>query len=1233
VRQPAPFGFGNSASPIAEGPCAHRNQEQGKTELTLRFSDDGPAFPNDLVDRMLDGDVVFLCGAGVSAPQLPTFGDLVSQIYPSIGVEPTIAESLAIKHGRYEEALGAVARRLANPQRIYEEVARILTRQNVDLAHHRTLLRLSRARDNRLLLVTTNFEGLFERALDELEGKGSGQIWSLAGQALPPPGTGTCHGIIHLHGRILDAEVGLEATPLVLTSAEYGDAYMRSGWASRFLFDLARCKTLVLVGYSAGDAPVRYFLNLLEGDRDRFDDLRSVYALDSYEHDASETAERWDTIAVVPIPYRKRHDGRDERGALWEDLGRLADLVERPRLARRERAEIFAKPFASATATELDEAEWLLKGKSDLWDVVTATVADPEWFEYFNASGLWQQDDAPKIVANWCFQALTERKRLETAIHWHNRLPRLFADDARLALALQKVPQPWAQAWKAFSQMRPKRRDVIMYHFRVTQALGGALHDDHDLRNAVKAITPQIELKARWWSDDSVEQVPKVLRDIVAVSLSLDDPSDMDGVVNAILQIRGRERRIAELCNEALSDVSVAAAELDIVNSEWDALDRNVPAVEAHEQNRYHDGCVYLCVVLSTLLARLVPVDPEYARSLARSWKHIPGILGLRLWTNALRLTSLFSSDEAAKEIFELPGKAFWYINRELVLAMRERLGHAQETPVAAIVTRILSESPSLYQEYAVEGADWRPQARDHRVWLLLTAIRLAGVLPDDGSAELDAIASRHPFIAGDYEERDLFGSFSTGAHSVQGDPTPLVDAEPHDRLRLARTLRNDRDFSAQLSWSAYCAAQPAAAFEILYAAALSSENVDLWNDFLQALTTLTVVRNDMKPDTVALVCKAFDRLGAAEDDFVAHLLPALSYLLRIYTKASERDDVSQWWDRLWKLCELNEEPLAEDDTERLYDRVINRPSGQLTELLLLTLEQSKANGRIAADDRQRLAAIIESDTAAGWFGRGACTYNAGFILHTDWRLALGPLRERLSRDDREGTSLRSVLLGDAQLSFIATRAYKRSLFKAASEAATANEHAGSRVASRFLHPLVSWRMNPGTGKAPLSVEEVRRLLWSAPLAVLAGAAHCMRIYVGQIAHSPEHAWREFVGPVFNAVWPTEARFKRASVSSELAALCAGTGAAFEEAFAVISHFLTPLDAGGYAISLLNESAMEGTGSHACLQFLWILFGPGASGRSMELASILDKLVAISPQLEVDRRVQWLEQNRAIRFE
>jgi hypothetical protein len=109
---------------------------------------------------------------------------------------------------------------------------------------------------------------------------------------------------------------------LVLTSAEYGDAYMRSGWASRFLFDLARCKSLVLIGYSAGDAPVRYFLNVLQADRERFTDLKPVYALDAVKGDEIEASERWALVAVQAIPYRRRNDGSPEHGALWRDLAR-----------------------------------------------------------------------------------------------------------------------------------------------------------------------------------------------------------------------------------------------------------------------------------------------------------------------------------------------------------------------------------------------------------------------------------------------------------------------------------------------------------------------------------------------------------------------------------------------------------------------------------------------------------------------------------------------------------------------------------------------------------------------------------------------------------------------------------------------------------------------------------------------------------------------------------------------
>ena len=85
---------------------------------------------------------------------------------------------------------------------------------------------------------------------------------------------------------------------------------MRSGWASRFLFDLARCKAIVLVGYSAKDAPLRYFFNVLEADRARFPDLKRVFAFDGYVPDPQEATLSWHTLDVTPLPYSQEGKSR-----------------------------------------------------------------------------------------------------------------------------------------------------------------------------------------------------------------------------------------------------------------------------------------------------------------------------------------------------------------------------------------------------------------------------------------------------------------------------------------------------------------------------------------------------------------------------------------------------------------------------------------------------------------------------------------------------------------------------------------------------------------------------------------------------------------------------------------------------------------------------------------------------------------------------------------------------------
>ena len=169
------------------------------------------------------------------------FPRLVEETFLELSVEKTDSERTAFDAGRFEEVLGSLCRRLADPDAMTRKVSELLAvPERPKLDQHRTILRLSRDLDNRISVVTTNFYTLLERAAEEVLVDATAADISFAGQALPAPGSASFSGIVHIHGRLSDRERGLEPSQLVLTSADYGDAYMRSGWASRFLFDLGK---------------------------------------------------------------------------------------------------------------------------------------------------------------------------------------------------------------------------------------------------------------------------------------------------------------------------------------------------------------------------------------------------------------------------------------------------------------------------------------------------------------------------------------------------------------------------------------------------------------------------------------------------------------------------------------------------------------------------------------------------------------------------------------------------------------------------------------------------------------------------------------------------------------------------------------------------------------------------------------------------------------------------------
>jgi len=250
----------------------------------MQFRQDGADIPGDLINAVVRGDAVFLCGAGVSKRVgLPLFDDLTERVYGHIG--ETRAEAPAERHafarGEYDRVLRSLEKRTLLPRaqsRVRTAVAALLQPpNNVEFLDHLALLELSRNADGRPRLITTNFDTLFERAA---AAGGFQDSPSHAGKAVPRPGGANDEGILHLHGRLADGTLGLAETDLILTSADFGDAYLRDGWASRYVEDRMRLNTLVLVGYAAEDPAMRLLLETLDADRERFRDLKDIYAIE-----------------------------------------------------------------------------------------------------------------------------------------------------------------------------------------------------------------------------------------------------------------------------------------------------------------------------------------------------------------------------------------------------------------------------------------------------------------------------------------------------------------------------------------------------------------------------------------------------------------------------------------------------------------------------------------------------------------------------------------------------------------------------------------------------------------------------------------------------------------------------------------------------------------------------------------------------------------------------------------
>lgn len=291
----------------------------------MQFIKNGPDIPERLLQIHEEGNVVFFCGAGVSMPAgLPDFKNLVTNLYENLGVTPNSVQQAALAAKQYDTAIGLLeADYVGGRSAVRRKLADILTSAHTSpkaTSTHEALLTLGKCRNGKLHLITTNFDRLFEDVIDKKELI----VRTYKAPLLPVP-KAQWDGLVYLHGLVPSSLEDNDLDSLVLSSGDFGLAYLTERWAARFVSELFRHYTVCFVGYSLNDPVLRYMMDALAADWQRGESTREMYAFCSYPKGKENACKaEWGAKNVTPIlyPQNKAHGYLHKTLLSWSETYR-----------------------------------------------------------------------------------------------------------------------------------------------------------------------------------------------------------------------------------------------------------------------------------------------------------------------------------------------------------------------------------------------------------------------------------------------------------------------------------------------------------------------------------------------------------------------------------------------------------------------------------------------------------------------------------------------------------------------------------------------------------------------------------------------------------------------------------------------------------------------------------------------------------------------------------------------
>jgi hypothetical protein len=1235
----------------------------------MQFVKDGPDLPDCLLHEHEDGRVVFFCGAGISYPaSLPGFGNLVDLMYAELHTAPTPLEAKALEQERFDAAVDLLEHRYPGERfAVRKALAAVLKprlRRPRATSTHKALLTLARDRKQNARLITTNFDRIFESVMRDPKLR----VRTYQAPLLPIPKDSKWNGLVYLHGLLPKLLTEHDLNHLVVSSGDFGLAYLTERWAARFVSELFRNYIVCFVGYSIGDPVLRYMMDALAADRMLGETTHAAYAFAHYsEGQEKETENEWRAKQVTPILYKVKSPGHDHsnlhltleewanthrdgvngkeqiviRHALAKPSGSTTqdDYVGRLLWALSDSRGLPAKRFAEMDP--LPSIEWL----TPMWapdlrhgdlirfgvtpnrdvdeDLKFSLLRRPSPYllsPLMSLSGpggypgKW--DDVMWHIAHWLIRHMNDPTLVVWIAarggHLHPTL------DALLRKALTESPPsisaPMKKLWRLLLANHVRSQSSFRDLYQWFRDLNEAGYLSAPLRERLRAcLRPLVKLSKpfslRGGPEGNEAIVPR-LKDLVDWHIILAS----DHVHIALRDTKGEIWRSS--AHTLLSDfvdllrqVFDLMRELDGASENSDFSYIHQPSIAEHEQNHYYEEWTPLVALVRDAWKQTAERDADQARLETERWQSYRYPIFRRLTFFAATHPLVIPYERALSWLLERDGWWLWSseAQREALELLTSLLPHLTEAEVLVLETRVIAGPPRVMFKADVSSQEWE-KIVDRMVYLRLSIWLAANVsLPRASAARLAEIQRRNPTWSTAAEERRLFPVFTTSGFGAWGESVP-VPTDLADLLTWLRQHPNSNDFERD-DWQNVCKSDyTLAAAALLQLAREDFWSVDRWREALQAWSD-----EQLKLATWELVHDVFH---SAPDIFIRDAAHSLIRWLQSLAE-SPIPAADDWTSLIERLLRVFRGDATTDDGEDPVEKAINHPVGEGVQALLDRWYQSKLEDGQRLPERLKGILTDVSDRSIGSFRHGRLILAQHaitlFRVDPDWASAtVLPLFD-WSISTNEARSAWEGFLWTPRIYPPFLEKIKTSFLASATHYEKLGKHA-EQYSAFLTYVALEQQINP------FSRTELAKATADLPDDGLTPAARALVSALESAGEQRADYWTNRVKPYLQDIWPQLLARKTSAISHAFAELCIAAGDSFSDALSVLQGWLQPLRRPDSAVRDLDQSQVCEKFPLDALQFLATIIGDDAEWPPECLPSCLAKIRSAAPAIVEDSR-------------